>query len=318
MARNTTVQSWEDRRVSQSSSSSAAQPAQFFRPHRSGQEYILGASHVLARNDDGSVGDTTIQPGLIDSSCSTANTTTVANLSQFVNLESPTTSTPFVDAALAQVISGEVDPSGTILQLGSTSENSLPTDAPPHAGTGVAPSLGPAVAKSGPSTGLTCSPITAINGVMTVQYQKGCGTGASFTVTFSDLVLVGIPSGSSGQSFSADGDSGSLLVTQATSDPVALLVASSDTDTVAAPVSDVLAALADPSTSEQPVFVGTASTNTVAACSLAGPAIGCGIGDRASDHSSHCRKTARGCRGSRPPCGGACCPFAGSSSRRWF
>jgi hypothetical protein len=238
---------------------------------RGGNQYILGASHVLARNDDGSVGDTIIQPGLIDSRCSTANTTTVANLSQFVNLESPPTTTPFVDAALAKVISGQVDPLGIILQLGATTDNGQPTDAPPHAGKGVAPSLGLAIAKSGRTTGLTCSPITAINGVVTVQYQKGCGTGSSFTATFSDLVIVGLPSGSNGQNFSAEGDSGSLLVTQDNSDPVALLVASSDTDTVAAPVSDVLAALADPSTSEQPVFVGTASAHTVAACSLAGP-----------------------------------------------
>jgi hypothetical protein len=240
---------------------------------RGGNQYILGSSHVLARNDDGSVGDTIIQPGLIDSSCSTVDTTAVANLSQFVNLESPPTATPFVDAALAKVISGQVDPAGTVLQLGGTTENGQPTDAPPRAGMGVAPSLGLAIAKSGRTTGLTCSPITAINGVVTVQYQKACGTGSSFTATFSDLVIVGIPSGSTGQSFSSEGDSGSLLVTQDASDPVALLVASSDTDTVAAPVSDVLAALADPSTGEQPVFVGTASTHAVAACSLPGPQV---------------------------------------------
>ncbi len=98
-----------------------------------------------------------------------------------------------------------------------------------------------------------------------MQYQKGCGAGPSFTATFSDLVIVG------DQSFSADGDSGSLLVTQSGADPVALLVASADTETVAAPVSDVLAALADPSTAEQPAFVGTASTHAVAGCSLPGP-----------------------------------------------
>jgi len=75
------------------------------------------------------------------------------------------------------------------------------------------------------------------------------------------------------QSFSAEGDSGSLLVTQSGGDPVALLVASADTETVAAPVSDVLAALADPNTAEQPVFVGTASTHAVAGCSLPGPQV---------------------------------------------
>jgi hypothetical protein len=232
---------------------------------RGGNQYILSASHVLARSDAGSAGDAIIQPGLIDSGCSTASTTTVANLSQFVNLETPPATTPFVDAALAQVVSGQVNPLGTILELGGTTLNGQPTDAPPHAGAGMAPSIGLAIAKSGRSTGLTCSTITAINAVVNVQYQKGCGTGPSFTATFSDLVIVG------DQSFSADGDSGSLLVTQSGADPVALIVASADTETVAAPVSDVLAALADPSTAERPVFVGTASTHAVAGCSLPGP-----------------------------------------------
>jgi hypothetical protein len=232
---------------------------------RGGNQYVLSAGHVLARSDAGSAGDAIIQPGLIDSGCSTASTTTVANLSQFVNLESPPTTTPFVDAALAQVVSGQVNPLGTILELGGTTANGQPTDAPPHAGAGVTPSIGLAIAKSGRSTGLTCSTITAINAVVNVQYQKGCGAGPSFTATFSDLVIVG------DQSFSADGDSGSLLVTQSDADPVALLVASADTETVAAPVSDVLAALADPGTAEQPAFVGTASTHAVAGCSLPGP-----------------------------------------------
>jgi len=232
---------------------------------RGGNQYVLSASHVLARSDAGSPGDAIIQPGLIDSGCSTASTTTVANLSQYVNLESPPATTPFVDAALAQVVSGQVNPLGTILELGGTTQNGQPTDAPPHAGAGATPSIGLAIAKSGRSTGLTCSTITAINAVVNVQYQKGCGTGPSFTATFSNLVIVG------NQGFSADGDSGSLLVTQSGVDPVALLVASADTETVAAPVSDVLAALADPNTAERPVFVGTASTHAVAGCSLPGP-----------------------------------------------
>jgi hypothetical protein len=232
---------------------------------RGGNQYVLSASHVLARSDAGSAADAIIQPGLTDSGCSTASTTTVANLSQFVNLESPPATTPFVDAALALVVPGQVNPLDTILELGGTTVNGQPTDAPPHAGTGVAPSIGLAIAKSGRSTGLTCSTITAIKAVVNVQYQKGCGTGPSFTATFSDLVIVG------GQGFSADGDSGSLLVTESGADPVALLVASSDAETIAAPVSDVLAALADPSTAERPAFVGTTSTHAVAGCSLPGP-----------------------------------------------
>jgi hypothetical protein len=166
-----------------------------------------------------------------------------------------------VDAALARVISSQVNPQGTILELGAALENGQPSDAAPHAGTGVAPSIGLSVAKSGRSTGLTCASITAVNAVVNVQYQKGCSAGPSFSATFSNLVIIG------DSSFSADGDSGSLLVTQTGADPVALLVASSDSETIASPVSDVLLALADPNTLEQPLFVGTASPHSVAGCS---------------------------------------------------
>lgn len=55
-----------------------------------------------------------------------------------------------------------------------------------------------------------------------------------FSETFTNQVMV------AGGSFSAAGDSGSLIVTQNTADPVALLFAGSDTDTVGNPVSDVL------------------------------------------------------------------------------
>jgi hypothetical protein len=232
---------------------------------RGGNYYVLSASHILARSDAASLGEAIIQPGLMDAACASTSSPAVANLSQFVDLENPPATAPFVDAALAQVIPGQVDTLGTILELGATTENGQPTDAPLHAGLGVTPSIGLAVAKSGRSTGLTCSSITAVNAVVNVQYQKGCGGGPSFTATFSDLVIV------DDQTFSADGDSGSMLVTQSGADPVALLVASSDTETVAAPVSDVLLAMADPNTAEQPAFVGTTSSHIVAGCSLPGP-----------------------------------------------
>jgi hypothetical protein len=238
---------------------------------RGGNQYILGNSHILARDDDASVGESIIQPSLVDSSCSAGAATTVANLSQFANLENPALGTPLVDAALAQVAPGRVDPLGTILQLGGSTNGYLPTDGPPHGGTGVSPADAVAgthnglVAKSGRSTGLTCSSIAAINVTAAVQYQKGCGTGAAFTATFHDLVDI------HDGTFSAEGDSGALIVTQDTADPVALLLASSDTDTLGNSISDVLGALADRATGERPLFVGTASPHPVAACSLPGP-----------------------------------------------
>jgi hypothetical protein len=234
-----------------------------------GNQYILGTSSVLARNDLGTVGDPIIQPSLTDAptACSSAGTTTVANLSQFTNLEAPGAN---VDAALAQVVSGKVDPSGNILLLGTT--GNPPGVGAPHAGSGVVPVVGHAVAKSGRATGLTCSTIEAIAVHFSPQYQKGYGAGAQpFQVSYTNLVQVsGVAFGApnqlinvTGVNFSAVGDAGSLIVTADTADPVALLIASSSTgDTLANPVSDVLPALGNP------VFVGSASPHIIEGCGI--------------------------------------------------
>ena len=236
---------------------------------RGGKQYVLSTSHVLARTDTGVVGDAIIQPGLLDSSCSLTATTPVATLSQFINLES-SSGASLQDAALAAVSAGKVATSGAISQLGASTNDGQPTDGAPHAGVGVAPSLYEAdgvtrlkVAKSGRATGLTCSSVSAINVTASVTYQKGCD-GTEFQQTFSDLIVV------EGGDFSAQGDSGALIVTQGSGDPLALLVASSDGATLGSPVSDVLSALADPSSGETPVFVGDVNAHAVAACSLPG------------------------------------------------
>ena len=66
--------------------------------------------------------------------------------------------------------------------------------------------------------------------------------------------------------FSAEGDSGSLIVDANTAEPVALLFAGDAASTVANPVADDLGALVD-SNNVQPTFVGGAE-HVVAACSL--------------------------------------------------
>jgi hypothetical protein len=230
---------------------------------RNGTYYILSNNHVLARSDSASIGDSIIQPGLIDANCSATGTTTVGNLTQYVNLEASGNN---VDAAIAQVVSGTVDTSGNILALGATATGSTPDAGPPHAGTGIAASIGESVAKSGRSSSLTCSSVGAIEIQTSVSYQKGCNTGSTFSVTYTGQISV------SGGSFSAAGDSGSLIVDQNTADPVALLYGGSDTDTVGNPIGDVLAALKD-SQGNQPAFVGSASTHSVIGCTLATNAV---------------------------------------------
>jgi hypothetical protein len=235
-----------------------------------GTQYILSNNHVLAKSDNGiagsgGTGDPISQPGLIETNCSVAGTQTVANLSQFFNLE--TGPTPKIDAALAQVVNGMVDSGGNILLLGATQTNGVPNAGPPAQGTGITPAQAMAaphnglVAKSGRTTGLTCSTVLAMNVAGSVDYYKNCGdTTKAFTVNYTDLVSV------SGGDFSASGDSGSLIVTQDTAEAVALLFAGSDTDSVGNPVGDVLAAF--PGTgSATPAFVG-GTTHQVIGCSL--------------------------------------------------
>jgi hypothetical protein len=205
---------------------------------RGGVQYILSDNHILARSDAATVGDAIVQPGLIDTStCTTAGTTTVANLTQFSNLQA--TPSQNLDAAIAQVIAGKVDPAGKIIYLGATVDsNGVPVADAPQGGTGLAASsvaVGRPVAKSGRSTGLTCSTVEATNITTSVDYTVNCdGTGTKFTVSYTNQI------GVIGGDFSGQGDSGSLIVTQDTATPVALLYAGSNTDTVGNPVADVL------------------------------------------------------------------------------
>jgi hypothetical protein len=199
-----------------------------------GTQYILSNTHILARTDLAQLGETIIQPGLIDTAtCTPTGVRTVANLTAFYNLE--TGPTPKIDAAIAQVVPGNVDPNGNILYLGDRADaNGVAVPGAPHQGALVTATLGMPVAKSGRSTGLTCSTVLALAVNVNVKYQKGCGTGTTFSVNYINQVDI------AGGSFSAEGDSGSLIVSKDKADPLALIYAGSDTDTVGNPVGDVL------------------------------------------------------------------------------
>jgi hypothetical protein len=234
---------------------------------RNGAQFILSNNHVIAISDTGTAGTTTtgdpiIQPALIDAptTCSATGTQTVAHLAAFFNLE--TDAGTKIDAAIAQVVPGTVDTGGNIIYLGAVATNGIPEPGAPHAGSGMAATVGMKVAKSGRRTGLTCSTVLATNTATSIAYQKGCGTGPMTSpIPFTGLVDVAgpVPAG-----FSAEGDSGSLIVTQNTADPVALLFGGSDTDTIGNPVSDVLS-----STKFQGLtFVGSATPHAVIGCTL--------------------------------------------------
>jgi hypothetical protein len=227
--------------------------------------YIMSNNHVLGLADAGVAGQAVTQPGEIETNCNLAGTTTVANLTSFVSLQPPPT-VP-VDVAIAQIINGEVDSTGKILELGSVS-GGVPQPGQVVAGPGTAATPGESVAKSGRTTGLTCASVEAINTSAQVAYEKGCATTTSFTVTYSNQVTVGQTS--NGNGFIAEGDSGSLMVDETTATPVALLFAGGDTTAIANPIGAVITALKD-SSGNLPTFVGTATPHSIAGCSLPPP-----------------------------------------------
>lgn len=229
---------------------------------RGGSFFILSNNHVLAKSDKGTIGDPVTQPGLVDTNCSPGQT--IANLSQFAKLESklisggttPLYSAP-ADTAIAQIVNGQVDTTGAILQLGVVTAG-LAQPAPPASTLGT-PTVGMAIAKSGRTTGLTCSSVSATNLTVDVDYDASCGSSAAaFTAEYGNQIDI------VSSTFSAAGDSGSLIVDAQTAQPVGLLYAGSPSDTVANPIQDVLAALAD-SKGVQPTMVGGA-THAVSAC----------------------------------------------------
>jgi hypothetical protein len=195
---------------------------------RGGHLYILSNNHVLDKSDQGAPGDPISQPGLADTNCGHNPNTIVANLSQSAPLK-----TSNVDAAIAQIVVPEVDPSGSILDLGGPGQ-----PAPPSATLATA-SVKQPVAKSGDATGLTCSTVDVIGLNVSVDYTTECQGTTISTVIFRNQIAI------AGGNFSNSGDSGSLIVTTDNARPLALLYAGSSDDTVCNPIQDVLAALKD-------------------------------------------------------------------------
>ncbi len=191
----------------------------------SGRQYLLSNNHVLARSDQASVGDSIVQPGLIDNNCTPngdgPGTIPIGALTGWLPLSSSQTN---ADAAIAQVASRSVDASGSILELGPRlpdgSLAAAPLGTSSTNGNGEAASLALRVAKSGRTTGLTCGEVSAIDVDVQVDYFTDCAeTHPYLTKTFTGQIAV------SGDRFSDAGDSGALLVDAANAEPVGLYFA---------------------------------------------------------------------------------------------
>lgn len=194
---------------------------------KGGVAYILSNNHVLARSNLAAVGDDILQPSLIDQSPSCAQDAgdVVADLSAWVPITFTKGTLNAVDAAIAQVRPGMVSPGGSILDIGTIS--STPA--------GAAITMG--VMKSGRTTGLTTGIVAAVSVTIDVRYGSQCGGGRG-TARFTNQIRI------TPGSFSAGGDSGSLIVENVPSNPrpVGLLFAGGSNDTFANPIQSALAA----------------------------------------------------------------------------
>lgn len=180
-------------------------------------DYILSNNHVLADSDQGHAGDAISQPGLVDVGCVASNARTVATLTAWPALGSN------VDAGLAQ-LTGFMNTTGSIEGIGIPSSVVR------------TPAVGLSVQKSGRTTGVTTGTVQSINTSVNVKYTTTCGGHKGFVISYTNQVVV------TPGSFSAGGDSGSLIVTggSACPQPVALLFAGSSTTTIGNPIGEVL------------------------------------------------------------------------------
>lgn len=223
----------------------------------SGKLYILSNNHVLARSDQAVAGEDISQPGMIDVGCRVPPI--VADFSA-----APALGTN-VDAAVAALRSGEMNTSGAIEDIGTIS-NVVKN-----------PTVGLAVAKSGRTTGFTTGTIGSVSASISVQYQKGCNQGKKFTVRYTNQVVI-----NSG-TFSAGGDSGSLIVTDdSCHQPVALLYAGSSSTTIGNPIGEVLNKVTTALGQGPVTFVGTACGTTTSKTASANR----GVSDEAIDFAT--------------------------------
>jgi hypothetical protein len=190
-------------------------------------QFILSNTHVFAgdvvlggNNRFSHRGDDVNQAGLVDTRCQYIAADIVADVSDWA---------PFgehnIDAAIARVRADQVDPSGAILDIGTIANTTAPAFA------------GQAVKKSGRTTGLTRSSISAVNATLDVGYTNECA-GSSFAVRYTGQLIVA----NNGSKFLNAGDSGSLMVEDVATNPraVGLLYAGSRFIAVANPIDDVL------------------------------------------------------------------------------
>lgn len=193
-----------------------------------GQKRILSNYHVFeadivsgGNNRVATTGDPIVHPALIDIGCNAGNGIDVATL--VVSSALPNSN---VDCSSANIINGQVDTSGAILEIGTISSQTI------------AAFVGQGVKKSGRTTGLGRAEVSGLNATVSITYENECAGGTSFTKTFTGQIVTT----NKGSKFLAGGDSGSLMVEDITTNPraIGLLFAGSRSAAIANPIDDVL------------------------------------------------------------------------------
>src|SRR6185437_1091639 len=182
---------------------------------KEGKTYILSNNHVLADEGQLRPGAPIFQPGLLDHG--NAATDKIAKLTKFVPLHA--SSPNKVDCAIAELLDPKLA-NHDILFIGKP-------NAPARA------EIDMTVQKFGRTTSYTVGRISSIDTDVKVGYETG-------TFTFNGQIIV---VGLNGSSFSAAGDSGSLIVQRPGRHAVGLLFAGSSTHTIANHIADVLSEL---------------------------------------------------------------------------
>ena len=213
---------------------------------------ILSNNHVLANENNASVGDPILQPGPYDGG--TLLSDQIAKLTNFVPIEydnqqpSNCPNAAFLSGVyngLAEALHRKTRLHAKVHALASNlvdcawatlndQTNYLPQENGLFSPVGVDSAVdGDVVTKSGRTTGVTVGEVIDTAGTITVGYS------GSNEATFVEQVIVQDMS----TPFSAGGDSGSLIMRQSDQKAVALLFAGGGTTTIGNHISDVLTAL---------------------------------------------------------------------------
>lgn len=187
--------------------------------------YALQGSETQGTVQVGLNGDRMLQPGRVDmtaQACGSQHEIDTAVIGQLWDYEPIVFSRKAnntIDAAIALVSIDKVGAATPAGGYGTPSPTTLPA------------TLNLPVKKYGRTTGPTTGTVTGVNATVMIKYDKGQ------TRFIQQVIIQG-----SGGSFSAAGDSGSLIVTGDENHPVALLFAGSASTTIGNPIDLVLSA----------------------------------------------------------------------------